>query len=66
MFRFLSFGNKLIHLINIDSEDNHKEGTFGAYLIFKLVCLVRFQYSLFYWKSIYFIIYYPFVSNIHF
>lgn len=36
-----SFGNKPVHLINIDIQDNHEEATIGAFLICELVSLVR-------------------------
>lgn len=36
-----SFGNKPVHIINIDIQDNHEEATIGAFLICELVTLVR-------------------------
>jgi len=39
-----SFGNKPVHVINIDIQDNHEEATLGAFLICELVTLVRLIY----------------------
>lgn len=36
-----NFGNKPVHVINIDIQDNHEEATIGAFLICELVTLVR-------------------------
>ncbi|VVC27132.1 RNA polymerase II subunit A [Cinara cedri] len=34
-----SFGNKPVHIVNIDIQDNHEEATLGAFLICELVSL---------------------------
>lgn len=39
-----SFGNKPVHVININIQDNHEEATIGAFLICEFVTLVRFFY----------------------
>lgn len=40
-----TFGNKPVHVINIDIQDNHEEATIGAFLICELVTLVGYRFE---------------------